>query len=439
MSRVPALVSVSVRARLGLAALVAGLFAAAPSEAGAAEDWIGFRGGQQFGAADATNLPAEWSDQQNIVWKQDLPGPGTSCPTLIGPRVYLTCYSGYAEDENDPGDQENLVRHIVCLDRASGAVLWTKDFPAKLPESNYRAGLDSMHGYASSTLTSDGERLYAFFGVSGAYCLDLEGNVIWNKDLGSGTHGWGSATSPVLSGDIVMINASIESQTLYGLDKMTGEEKWKVGGIRDCWATPLLVEANGRTEAVLNVPNRLTAYDPQSGDELWFCDGCPDGYLCPSVIAEDGVVYVTGARRNTTIAVPAGGSGDMNDKVLWRIDKGSNVNSLVYSDGYLYLIHDKNGVAYCFDAKTGDVKFEERLRPRPGIVYASATAADGKIYSSSRFDGTFVLAANPEEMELLSVNKFESDDSRTNAALAVGDDRLFLRTDKAIYCIGKDQ
>ncbi|TWT31006.1 outer membrane biogenesis protein BamB [Posidoniimonas corsicana] len=403
-----------------------------------AEDWIGFRGGDHFGAAKTTELPTEWGDQQNIVWKRELPGPGSSCPVLIGQRVYLTCYSGYGENAEDPGEQSSLVRHVVCLDRDSGAPLWKKDFPAKLPESKYQPGFDSMHGYATSTLTSDGERLYAFFGVSGVYCLDMEGNQIWQADVGDKTHGWGSGASPVVHGDIVIVNASIESNSLVGLDKHTGEEKWRVEGIDSCWATPLLVEANGRTEAVLNVPRRLTSYDPATGEELWHCNGVDDGYLCPSIIAVDGVVYATGARRNQSLAVPAGGSGDMSEKVLWRIDKGSNVNSLVYHDGYLYLLHDKNGVAYCVDAKSGELMYEERLRPRPDIMYASATAADGKIYASSRFDGTFVLKATPDELEQLVVNTFESDDSRVNAAMAVGEGRLFLRTDKAIYCIGAE-
>ncbi|MCA9241437.1 MAG: PQQ-like beta-propeller repeat protein, partial [Planctomycetales bacterium] len=403
-----------------------------------AEDWIGFRGGQHYGASDATNLPVEWNDQENIVWKQDLPGLGTSCPVLIGPRVYLTCYSGYAENAEQPGEQKNLVRHVVCLDRQTGSPIWQKEFPAKLPESDYRPGLDSMHGYASSTVASDGERLYLFFGVSGAYCLDLNGEVVWHKDLGDGKHGWGSAASPVVYGDVAVFNASIESRSLVGLDKLTGEELWRVPDIRDCWSTPTLVEAAGRTEVVLNVPNRLTAYNPETGEELWHCDGCPDGYLCPSVIADNGTVFVTGARKNTTIAVKAGGSGDVTEShVLWRADKGSNVCSLAKAGDYLYFLHDKNGVAACLNAETGDVMFEKRLRPRPGIIYASLTSADGKLYATSQEGATYVLEATPDELKQLAVNTFENDQTRTNASISVGDNRLFLRTDKAIYCIGK--
>jgi outer membrane protein assembly factor BamB len=403
-----------------------------------AEDWIGFRGGERYGISSATDLPTEWDDQKNIVWKTDLPGLGTSSPTLVGPNLYLTCYSGYAESEEAPGEREGLLRHVLCLDRDSGSVLWQKGFPAKQPESKYQAGNDSMHGYASSTVATDGERLYVFMGVSGVVCLDMQGKELWRTDVGSGTDGWGSATSPVLFEDVVIVNASIESQSLIGLDKLTGKEVWRAEGIKDCWASPVLVEANGRTEVVLNVPRRLTSYDPKTGKELWHCDGSPDKYTCPSVIAENGIVYVTGARSNTLFAVPAGGSGDVTDKQLWRISKGSNVCTPVLVDGYLYWIHDKSGVAYCVDAKTGDVKYEKRLSPRPGITYASPTYADGKLYTPSREDGTFVIEATPDKMNLLAVNKFPSDASRTNASVAVGDNRLFMRTDKAVYCIGKE-
>lgn len=404
-----------------------------------ANDWTGFRGRAHQGVADAQNLPTEWDGQQNILWRTDLPGPGTSSPILLGDRIYLTCYTGYGLDAENPGNQDDLVRHVVCLDRASGQHFWTRDFPAKMPESRYQPGLDSMHGYASSTLATDGERLYAFFGASGLYCLDLEGAEQWRKDLGSGTHGWGSATTPLVYDDLVIVNASIESGSLVALDKQSGGERWRVEGIDRCWASPVLVQAPNRAEVVLNVPGRITAYEPQSGDELWRCDGCPDGYLCPSTISHEGVVYAIGARRNTAIAVRAGGSGDVTEShVLWRKEFGSNVCSPVYADGYLYWLHEKDGVFYCLDAQSGELQYRERVRPRPGIVYASPTLADGKIYQTSRENATYVFAPNPEEMEQIAVNTMPGDDSRTNASLAVGQDRLFLRTDEAIYCIGKE-
>src|SRR5262245_582548 len=145
------------------------------SSAGIA-DWTQFRGPGGSGVGDAKGLPATWSSTDHIVWRTKLPGPGTSSPIVVGKRVYVTCYTGYGL-EPGKGDMDKLMRHLLCIDRAKGEVLWTKDFKPVLPESMYGpGGNESQHGYSSSTPASDGERLYVFFGKSGVYCLDLDGN-----------------------------------------------------------------------------------------------------------------------------------------------------------------------------------------------------------------------------------------------------------------------
>lgn len=411
------------------------------SDRAVAENWPQFRGPGGRGVAEAKNLPTTWDSQQNVVWKQLLPGPGTSSPIVWNGRVYLTSYLGYAESIDDPGDIKKLTRHVICLDRKTGEVLWEKPFKAKLPESKYGPGNDSKHGYASSTPVTDGEHLFVFFGVSGVYCLDMDGNVVWNHDVGSGTHGWGSGTSPLLYKNMVIVNASVESKSLIALHKSTGSEVWRAEDVKGCWASPNLVTVGDKQELVLNLPSKsghkLTGYDPDTGKELWNCAGIPDGYTCPTVIAHDDVVYAIGGRRNTAIAVRAGGRGDVTDThVLWTTGKGSNVASPVYIDGYLYWFHEMRGSALCLDAKTGKVIYEERLTPRPGLIYASVTAADGKLYGVSRENGTYVVAAKPA-FKQIAVNVFQDDKSRANASIAVTDNQLLLRTDKAIYCIGK--
>jgi outer membrane protein assembly factor BamB len=413
------------------------LTVAALTTASQAEDWTQFRGVDGSGKSDAKDLPATWDSSQNVIWKAALPGLGTSSPIILGSHVYLTCYSGYAESIENPGAMEELMRHLVCVDRDSGKILWSKEFKPKLPESEYVGGNSTRHGYASSTLTTDGEKLYAFFGASGVYGLDLDGNILWQTDVGSGTHSWGSATSPVLYKGLLIVNASIESESLVALDKDTGEEAWRTSGIKKCWSSPILVNVGGKQEVVLNVPNRLTAYDPASGKELWSCEGIPDGYVCPSVVAHDGVVFAIGGRKNTAIAVRAGGRGDVTSThVIWRVGKGNNVTSPVYLDGHLYWFHESRGIAYCLDAKTGDVVYEEKLEPRPGLLYASITAADGKLYAPSQDNGTYVIAAKPQ-FKQLAVNQFQDDPSRTNAGIAVANGQLIMRTDRALYCLAR--
>ena len=199
----------------------------------------------------------------------------------------------------------------------------------------------------------------------------------------------------------------------------------------------MLVDVGEKRELVLNMPHQITGFDPATGKQLWRCDGIPDGYVCPSVISNDGVVYAIGGRKNTAIAVRAGGRGDVTDShVLWTVGKGNNVSSPVYHEGHLYWFHESRGMVYCLNAKTGETVYEQRLAPGPGLVYSSVTAADGKLYAVSQKGATYVLAAKPE-FELLAVNAFEDDDTRTNASIVITDNRLIVRTDKAIYCIGQ--
>lgn len=408
-----------------------------------AADWPRFRGPLGQGTSEEQGLPTRWSDKENIVWRTELPGPGTSSPIVVGQTIYLTSYSGYGLDASNPGDKSNLMRHVVALDRATGAVKWQKQFAPLRTESTYSPGNDSRHGYASSTPASDGEKLFVFFGASGVYCLDLaDGAEVWHAEVGSGVHHWGSGNSPVLYDNLVIVNASIESDSLIALDKKTGSEVWRARGVKGSRNTPILVKLEGGSELVVstagNPEGRIVAFDPKTGEELWRCRGIPDGgYVIPSLVAHDGVIYAIGGRSNTALAVRAGGRGDVTESHgLWRTNKGSNVSSPIYHEGHLYWVHESKGVAYCLDAKTGETVFAERLEPRPDLVYSSITAADGKLYAVSQYNGTFVLAAKPK-FELLAHNRLGDDKSRANASLAVHAGQLLLRNDQYIYCIGE--
>jgi outer membrane protein assembly factor BamB len=326
---------------------------------------------------------------------------------------------------------DKLMRHLVCVDHAKGTLLWTKDFKPALPESKYGpGGNESQHGYSSSTLASDGKRLYAFFGKSGVYCLDLDGNEMWHADIGTGTHGWGSSNSPVLYKDLVIVNAFIENGSLTALDKNSGKEVWRAKNIHESWTTPVLVDVpDGGAELVINESSAVLGFDPATGKELWRVTGF-GGYVCPSVVAHKGVVYVV---REQALAIKAGGRGDVTEShVLWRSKgRGSTVPSPVYYDGRLYWAY---GPLYCLDAATGKEVYRKDIST-PGF-YASPLAADGKIYCVSRFSGTFVFSAGPD-FKQLAHNKFEDDDSRTNASPIVSDGCLLLRTDRYLVCIGK--
>ncbi len=396
-------------------------------------DWTQFRGPGGLGISDEKGTPAKWSSTENIAWKVELPGPGSSSPIVVGQRVFLTCYNGYGL-EPAKGDSKELRRHLLCFDRSSGKELWKKSFEPKLPEHKYE-GEGSYHGYAASTPISDGERLFVFFGKSGVFCFDLDGQQLWQASVGEGTHGWGSGCSPVLFDKFLLVNASVESGSLVALDKLTGKEVWKAGGVRSAWNTPLLVDAKSRREVIVSTESRLLSFDPIDGKPLWNADGV-HRYVCPSVVAHDGVVFAIGG-GHTSLAVRAGGSGDVTESHgVWRKPKGSNVGSPVFLNGHLYWATDGGGIVCCQNAATGEFVFEKRLDPGSGTIWSSPVLADGKLYFVSQSQGTFVVAAKPE-YELLAHNTLADDNSRTNASPAVHNGQLLLRTDRALYCIGK--
>jgi outer membrane protein assembly factor BamB len=397
-------------------------------------DWHQFRGPGGLAVSDETGIPTEWSSKKNLIWRTMLPGAGTSSPIVASDHVYLTCYSGYALDAAKPGNMDDLRRHLVCLDPDNGKIRWQKEFKPLLPEHAYQ-GEGSYHGYSSSTPASDGEHLYVFFGKSGVFCFDLDGRQIWHADVGKGTHGWGSGTSPVLYKNLVLINASVESGSVVALDRTTGKEIWRTGGINSAWNTPMLVPTpDGSMELVVSVQDRLVALNPDSGKEIWHAEGV-HRYVCPSVVHHDGVVYAIGG-GHTSLAVRAGGHGDVSkSNGLWRQNKGSNVSSPIYHNRYIYWASDNGGVVNCQEAASGRFVYQERLKPDSGLIYASPLLADGKIYYVSQHNGTYVVAAKPE-FKLLAHNVFADDNSRANASPAISKGRLLLRTDRALYCIG---
>ena len=397
--------------------------------------WASFRGPTGMGTTETKGLPLNWSLTENIAWRADLPGPGASSPIVFGNRIYITAYSGFFVP-GEAGSKENLTRHLLALQRSDGKLIWEQKVKAKLPEEDRIRD----HGFAASTPAADADGVVVFFGKTGVMAFNHEGNKVWEQDVGSKTHGWGSSASPVFYKDLVFINASVESESLYALDRKTGEIKWQQKKIREAWNTPVLVKAeSGRLELVVAIQGKVLAFNPDTGEPLWNCDTEITWYMVPSVVAADGVVYCLGGRSGKAgLAVRAGGSGDVTDTHrLWTSVKGCNVPSPVYYDKHLYWMHQDSGIAYCAQAITGEIVYEKRVARNQ--VYASALLADGKIYYLTRDGKTHVLAAKPEleEVAVSDLSNRNDRDNIFNASPAVDGSRLLIRNDKYLYCIGK--
>ncbi len=396
-----------------------------------AADWPQFRGPTGDGVTDDTNLPLTWSEKENLIWRTELPGPGSSSPIVSGNKVFLTSYSGYGIDVKEPGDMKNLKRHALCLDKNTGKILWDHEIVTDLPNTPYTGTFITMHGYASSSAVTDGKGVFFFMANAGVYAYTVDGKAVWNVSVGEKAHDWGVGSSPILYGDLLIVNAALESNQLLALDRKTGKTVWSATGFPASWNTPTLVKSDGHDELVVNSSGKLRAFDPLTGKELWSCESIKAAELCPSIVAHDGVIFVIGHPGGQSQAVKGG-------KVLWQAQKGSNVGSPVYKDGYLYFINDSRGIATCLDAKTGAVVYEQPLasRPKRDRWYSTPLLAGDKLYCVGRETGTYVIAAKPQ-FELLATNVIDGDNSISNASPAVSDGRIYLRSNKFAYCIGK--
>lgn len=400
----------------------------------AGADWPRFRGPEGSAVSRDEQTPITWSDEENVAWKTPLPGFGTSSPIIVGERVLLTCYSGYGLSAENPGREEDLKRHLVCLDRKDGRIQWTREAAAEQPEASYQDFL-VLHGYASSTPVSDGRRVYVSFAKSGTRAYDLEGNELWRFEVGSQAHYWGSAGSPVLLGDVLLVNAAVESQSLFALDKLTGKEVWRAKGLLSSWSTPVIVDLpDGGQELVLSVRSKLMGFDPRTGGQLWTCK-TEQSYAAPTPAVHGDVLYAYAANPGQLIAVRAGGRGDVSPShVLWRCrGAGSGITSPIVFGEHVYSVDDR-GIASCVRASDGHLVATRRLAG--GRFYASPVIAGNKLYAVSREEGVLVLSAD-ESLAQLAHNRFAADPSIFNATPAVSQGQLFLRSDRFLYCLGK--
>lgn len=450
-----------------LAALVGVVFSPA-----VASDWSRFRGPNGSGVSpDDAPTPATWTSSENVKWSIDLPGPGSSCPIVVGDKVFVTCWTGYGLSREEPGDQSQLKRHLICVNRADGKVLWDREVDPYLPEDNY-GGMFAEHGYTSHTPVSDGEKVFAFFGKTGVIAFDMDGNRLWQTSVGtdSDPRDWGSASSPILYENLVIVPANAESHALVALDKETGKEVWKqeAQGFEGTWGSPILVDAEGgKKEIVMAVPGEMWAFRPDTGKLAWYASLGEGDSCSTSVIPGDGVAYLVGGRDGGTSAVKAGGSGDVTEKnVLWTSNVQGGIGTPVLHDGKIYSISRE--VITGIDANTGEDLFKKRLEapveeaeepaaPAAGEnqedggrggrrggrgsgfmnqSYSSPVVADGKLYFVARAGLVYVFKLG-DDMEQIAVNRFGTDEADFSATPAISDGEIFIRSSKKLYCVAE--
>lgn len=406
-----------------------------------ATDWSRFRGPNGSGISSETDIPTEWSETRNLKWSISLPGPGSSSPILTDQHVFVTCYTGIdGEGQRDTG---KLQRHLLCIQREDGNVLWTHDEPAVQPEDPYQGMGVPEHGYATNTPVTDGNRVFAFLGKSGVLAWDMQGKKLWQTSVGteSGNRAWGTASSLILYEDLVIVNASEESQSIRALNAATGEEVWKAVGsaLELAYGTPILAKVDDqRTDLVIAVPGEIWGLNPRNGKLVWFAETTLTGNVSPCLNLDgDTVIAFGGYRSSGSVAVRIGGTGDVTKThTVWTSRNSSYVPTPVLVEGKLYWIDDR-GTFYVTSSKDGELVHRSRVanitsRDRP--VYASAVALGKHLYFQTRFDG--MLVAEPgTEWKIIAQNRFADDKSMCNATPAADRGELYLRSDSRLYCV----
>lgn len=387
-----------------------------------AEDWPQFRGPRGDGTSLETNIPIRWSATENVLWKAPLAGEGHSSPIVWGKALFLTSV-----------DKASGQRFLLRFDAATGREVWRHVVLTAPTESMHRE-----NSSASSTPATDGTRVFTSFQAGDRVdlrCFDFEGKQLWSSQplAFAGEHGY--SYSPVIHNNLLYFDCRQEGEaSLLALDPSTGRVKWR--GIpqrkRISHLPPLYIAEGTEPQIVACGSDEIRSYNPVTGEPLWWCQG-PSDVAVAGLAYGEGLVFATaGYPEKTRMAVRTNGRGDVTSShVAWSFKRQvSYVPSPVYYQGHLYTVLD-DGMLYCFDAKTGEPRWEQRLG---GRYRSSLVLTQGRIYATNDKGVTTVFQATPQAYRPISANTL-GEFCYTTPAISGG--RMFLRTDQHLYCIGR--
>jgi outer membrane protein assembly factor BamB len=433
--------------RLRLALAIAALIAVHMYAADEREKyWPQWRGPYATGVSRQATPPLEWSETKNIKWKVEIPGRGSSSPVVWRDRIYLQTAVpvGVAVDGSHTPlggvtPRRPHVFKVLAVDRRDGKIVWEKTAREQTPHeaSHFENGT-----WSSGSPITDGQHVIAYFESFGIYCFDMNGTLVWEKDLGDKLmrNQFGEGSTPVLHGNtIVVVWDHLGGQSfVVALDKRSGKELWRVDRDEiDTWATPLVVEDEGRAQVVVPGRKHLRSYDLATGKTVWETTGLTMNPI-PSPVFENGMVFATsGFQGNSLKAIKiAGAKGDISETghVVWSLTRDTPyVPSPLIYDGVLYILKTNNGLLSAFDAQTGKPHFQlQRLEKAPN-VFASPVGAAGRVYIAGR-DGTTIVIKQGPRFEVVAENAL---DDGFDASPALVDRDVYLRGYKYLYAIAE--
>jgi outer membrane protein assembly factor BamB len=388
-----------------------------------AADWPQWRGPHGNGVADEKDLPLRWTATENVAWKADLAGVGVSSPIVAGNRLFVTSQIGAGISRQGPRLAQG----------AEAASAGERSLTPRAADANR-----TLFVVEAFDPVTDGQFVYAWFGTGQIVALDINGKLVWERNLAKEISpfdiNWGHSSSPTLYEDLLILICDHDPASyLLAVDKKTGKERWKSdrGKGRQSYATPFVVQTASGPELVVNSSQRVDAYDPRNGTLLWYVGGS-NQFPIPSPTFHDGVIYMTrGYRSGPYMAIRPGGRGDVSSShVIWQVNTGAPyISSLVYDGGLLYMANDVGGITV-IEADSGKRLWQERVG---GLFSASPVAADGKIYFVSETGEVIVLRAGREPAVIARNDIGE----RLIASPAISNGQIFLRSDGRLIAIGK--
>ena len=407
-----------------------------------AENWPQWRGPRLDGTSQDTGFPA--TADQNVTWKVQLPGSGHASPIVWEDRIF-----------NVAALAENEERVLLCHERSSGKLLWRSTVLKAPPE-----GIHKLNSLASSTPATDGELIFTAFldntpteatrkanegrtipkgevpkGTVVISAHDFSGKALWQVRPGLFSSKHGFCSSPIVFEDKVIVNCDHDGDGyIVALAKTDGKELWRIDRPNKTrsYCVPLIRDIGGRTQMVLSGTMCVTSYDPRSGKLLWIIDGPTEQFVASIVHSEKtGLLYMTGGfPEHHLLAIKPDGSGNVTDThIAWRTNKGvAYVPSPIIEKDHLLIVSD-SGVAHCFDAKSGEIAWEERLREH----HASLTSAEGRVYFVNDFG--ILRAVKPgSKYDLVAESELGE---KVFASPALSEGQMFVRGDKSLMCLGK--
>ena len=416
----------------------------------AAENWAQWRGVRNTGFAENSRPPVSWSEESNIRWKVAIDGSGSSTPIIYGDRVFiLTAIDTGIVDPTRarPEDQPMRVFGIkhpntehqfltICLDRQTGQELWREIAVQKVPHEGHHGDND----FASASPVVHDNKLFVWFGSAGLFCYDLDGLLLWKRDLGEVKMGaaLGEGCSPVVhNGRVIVVRDHQGQSSIEALDSSTGKTYWKKH--RDegnAWATPVIAEYGGRVQVITCASNLVRSYNLEDGTLIWQCGGLTGNATPCPILDGSHVIVMSGYQGHSVMRIPITEEGDLTgaDKVVWKHQRGTPyVPSPVLFDGMLFYNQSNQGIWTVLDATSGKIVMDRTRLPGISNMYSSPVAANGRIYVTGRNGLTLVL--NPGTN--LSIESSNRLDERFDASPSIAGDELYLRGEKFLYCIAK--